>query len=108
MNHEDHEKHERRRTEFPGMVRWVLALVVLFVASVVRAEGVGVVSNVRVNSDKVVDVSSLEEWKKNTIKAGMTEQERAVAIFRTVVGFEHECDAPQEFIQFGGAVADAI
>src|SRR5690242_14282791 len=89
-------------------MRWVMALMVFMLAGLVHAEGVGIVTNVKVTSDKVVDVSSLEDWKRNTIKPGMTEQEKAIAIFRTVVGFEHEVDAPQEFIQFGGAVADAI
>src|ERR1051325_4812855 len=89
---------------------WMLAIVMLAANATVRAEvrDVGVVSHVSVVSDKVADVSSLEAWKKSVIREGMTEQEKAIAIFRTVAGFEHEVDTPVEFLQYGGGVADAI
>jgi hypothetical protein len=71
-------------------------------------ELVTVVTNVNVTSNHVADVSSLQAWKKSTLKPGMTDQEKAIAIWKTVVSFEHEMAAPAEFTQFGNAVADAI
>ena len=38
---------------------------------------VGVVCHVKVLSDKVPDVSSLEAWKKSYIKEGMSDKEKA-------------------------------
>ena len=46
---------------------------------------VGVVSHIKVLSDKVEDVSSLEAWKGNWIKPGMSDEEKAIAIWKTVV-----------------------
>jgi len=68
----------------------------------VRAEDaakVGVVSHVKVLSDKVEDVSSPEAWKKTYIKNGMSDQEKALAIWRTVVKYRHQCDPPDEYLQ---------
>ena len=52
------------------------------------ANPVGVVSNIKVLSDKVPNVSSLEAWKKSFIKEGMSDKEKALAIFRTEVTFQ--------------------
>jgi hypothetical protein len=46
---------------------------------------VGVVCHVQVVSDKVPDVSSMEAWKRAFIKDGMTDQEKALAAWRTTV-----------------------
>src|SRR3954466_1014132 len=63
------------------------------------AEGAGVVSHVKVLSDKVEDVSSLEAWKKSFIKPGMTDQEKAVAVWKSVVMFRHQDSPPNEFLE---------
>ena len=57
----------------------------------------GVVSHVKVLSDKVEDVSSLEAWKKAYIKDGMSDQEKAIAIWKTVVKYRHQTAPPNEF-----------
>ncbi|MFB3890775.1 MAG: hypothetical protein ACE15C_02000 [Phycisphaerae bacterium] len=62
------------------------------------AAKVGVVSNVKVLSDKCEDVSSPEAWKKSWIKEGMSDQEKAIAIWKTVVKYRHQTTPPDEFI----------
>jgi hypothetical protein len=66
----------------------------------VRADAgrVGVVSHVLVLSDKCEDVSSPEAWKKTYIKNGMSDQEKALAIWRTVVRYRHQCPPPGEYL----------
>ena len=46
---------------------------------------VGVVSGVKVTTDKVADVSSLEAWKASFIKPGMSDEEKAMAAWRTAL-----------------------
>ena len=59
---------------------------------------VGVVSHVLVLSDKSEDISSPEAWKKTYIKDGMSEQEKAIAIWKTVVRYRTQDDPPNELI----------
>ena len=67
-----------------------------------------VVSHVKVLSDKVEDVSSLQAWKSSFIKPGMSDRDKALAIWNTVVKFRHQ-DAPaNEFIENEGNVHDPI
>jgi hypothetical protein len=63
------------------------------------ASQVGIVSHVKVLSDKVEDVSSPEAWKKSYIIEGMSDQEKVLAIWRTVVKYRHQTDPPNEYIQ---------
>ncbi len=72
------------------------------------AEGVGVVSNVKVVSDKVEDVSSIEAWKASFIKPGMTDREKGLAVWETCVKFRHQEAPPREFLQASGTVQDPI
>ena len=68
----------------------------------------GVVSHVKVLSDKVPDVSNLEAWKNAFIKDGMTDKEKALAAWKTVVTFQHQ-DAPAvEFLTWENMVLDAV
>ena len=60
---------------------------------------VGVVSHVKVLSDKVEDVSSPEAWKRSYIRDGMSDQEKVLAIWRTVVKYRHQTNPPNEWIQ---------
>jgi hypothetical protein len=69
---------------------------------------VGVVCHVQVISDKVPDVSSLEAWKRAFIKDGMTDQEKALAAWRSTVCFQHQDAPPFEYLQSEGAVQDPI
>ena len=63
------------------------------------AAPVGVVSNIKVLSDKVPDISSLEAWKKSFIKEGMSDKEKALAIFNTEVTFQQADAPPMEYLQ---------
>jgi hypothetical protein len=49
------------------------------------ARPVGVVSHVKVVSDKVADVSSLEAWQRSFIKDGMTDAQKAIAVWKSCV-----------------------
>lgn len=59
----------------------------------------GVVSHVLVLSDKCEDVSSPEAWKRTYIRDGMTDQEKAIAIWKTVVKYRHQENPPGEGLQ---------
>ncbi|MGO8929129.1 MAG: hypothetical protein ACLQU3_19855 [Limisphaerales bacterium] len=69
--------------------------------------GPGIVSHIKVLSDKVADVSSLEAWKKSFIREGMTDEEKAVAIWKSNVSFVYQDPPPKEFMQ-DECVHDAI
>ena len=56
----------------------------------------GVVSRVKVLSDKVEDVSSIEAWAKGAIKDGMTGEQKALAAWEAVVKFRHHDVMPQD------------
>jgi hypothetical protein len=67
---------------------------------------VGVVSHVKVLSDRVQDVSSLEAWKKSYLRDDMSDREKALAIWRTVVAHQHQDSPPLEFLQNEDDVLD--
>ena len=74
-----------------------------------RGEGpVGVVCNIKVISDKVEDVSSLDAWRKSWIKPGMTDEAKALAIWKTVVKYRHQNPPPNEFLQNEKNVHDVM
>ncbi len=69
-----------------------------------RADGpsaseVGVVSHVKVLSDHVRDVSSLEAWKRSFIRDGTTDEQKALAIWRSTVMFRYQDPPPLEFLE---------
>jgi len=68
----------------------------------------GVVCHVKVLSDKVEDVSSLEAWKRSWIKEGMSDEEKALAIWKTVVKYRHQTAPPNEFLQQADNVHDVM
>ena len=69
---------------------------------------VGVVCHIRLNSDNVPDVSSLEAWKRAFIKPDMTDQEKAIAAWRTTAMFQHQDVPPLEFLHNELGVQDPI
>jgi hypothetical protein len=85
-------------------------LAAVFPISMVFADpSVAVVSHVKVVSDKVEDVSSLGEWQKSVINPGMTDAQKALAIWETAVKFRHhDVPAPREFLVSDGLINDAI
>src|SRR4051812_17952901 len=81
----------------------------MFAMSVRAEESAGVVSNVSVISDKVPDVSSIEAWKKSFIREGMSDREKALAVWKSVVSFQHQNAPPAEYLQSPeNAVLDPI
>src|SRR5688572_2312185 len=69
---------------------------------------VAVVSGVKVTTDKVADVSSHEAWKASFIKPGMSDEEKAMAAWRTVTSFQHQDAPPVEFLTNEDTVCDPI
>ena len=67
-----------------------------------------VVCNVKVLSDKVPDISSIEAWKKSFIKDSMSEKEKGLAVWKSVVTFQHQETPPNEYLQNEGNVLDPI
>ncbi len=65
---------------------------------------VGVVTHISVVSDKVTDVSNIDAWARATLKPGMSDREKALAIWRSVASFQHQDAPPNEFLQHDGGV----
>jgi hypothetical protein len=75
-----------------------------------RAEGkgVGVVSHVKALSDQVPDVSGPEAWRKSFLRPGMTDKQKALAVWRSVVAFQHQDNPPAEYLQLENTVLDPL
>src|SRR5262245_5758228 len=71
-------------------------------------ESVGVVSHVKVVSDKVPDMSSMDAWKKSFLRDGMSDGEKALAVWRSTVMFQHQDTPPYEYLQNEQVVQDPI
>lgn len=67
---------------------------------------VGIVCHVKVVSDKVPDMTNLETWKKAYIKEGMTDEQKALAVWKTVRTYQHQEAPPVEFLHNEDAVQD--
>lgn len=83
----------------------------LSLVSAARAAESGIVSNIKVVSDKVEDVSSVEAWEKAFIRPEMTPREKVQAVWLTTVKFRHQNPPPTEYLQTddgGFCVHDAI
>jgi hypothetical protein len=88
-----------------------IAIGILAALIAVRACGgePAIVSNVSVVSDKVEDVSSFDAWKKSVVRDGMSDEQKALAAWQTVVKFRHHDSNPQEFVGVGDSgTVDAI
>jgi len=73
-----------------------------------RTAAAGVVSQIRVVSDKVPDVSTLEAWKKAFIKDGMSDEEKAMAVWKTVAMFQHQDSGVMECLHNEDLLTDAM
>ena len=73
-----------------------------------KPESVGVVSHVKVLSDRIPDVSSLEAWKNSYLSPGMSDREKGIAIWRSVVQHQHQNTPPKEFIHAESTVLDFL
>jgi hypothetical protein len=69
---------------------------------------ISVVSHVKITSDRVEDVSSIEDWQRSFIKPGMTDQQKALAVWESVVKFRHQDVPPNEYLQNEENVHDPI
>jgi hypothetical protein len=67
-----------------------------------------VISYVKVLSNNIPDVSSLEAWRKSFITDSMSEKEKALAVWRSSVMFRHQDAPPLEFVASDRAVYDPI
>lgn len=63
----------------------------------------GVVSHVKVVSNRIEDVSSLEAWRQAFIRDNMSDQEKAGAIWTSVCQFRHQALPPAEGLIVGPA-----
>ena len=78
-------------------------------ATFARAGEAVIVSHIGVLSNRVEDVSSLEAWKKSCIKDGMSDAQKALAVWQSVCKFRHQDPPPIEYITGdGGDVHDPI
>jgi len=76
-----------------------LLLSLLNIASLARAEEKpAVVSFVKITSECVPDVSSLEAWRKSFLRDVADDQAKAIAIFNSVVSFVHHEMYAREYL----------
>ncbi|HUU43218.1 MAG TPA: hypothetical protein VMX57_05530, partial [Planctomycetota bacterium] len=93
---------------YRALLAVMLVLAVAAVGFAQDARPVGVVSNVKVISDRIADVSSLEAWKQATLSEGMTDREKGIAIWRSVMQYQHQNAPPKEFLHPEATVLDFI
>ena len=93
-----------------SLLAWTVAIVDLAAVAVpaFAEEPAAVVCNVKVLSDKVKDVSSLDAWKKSYLDGLKTDAERAKACWESVVTYQHQQTPPNEYLQLEGNVLDPI
>jgi hypothetical protein len=85
------------------------ALALTFFAGASQAQQApGVVSNIKVLMAGWPDVPSLEDWKKTYIKDGMSDKDKALAIFNAQVTFQNPDAPPAEYLQREDTVLDPI
>ena len=93
-----------------ALVPVVAVLVLVFAVGSTGAQQAapGVVSNIKVLKDKWPDVTSLEDWKKSFIKDGMSDKDKALAIFNSEIPFQNADAPPMEYLQREDTVLDPI
>src|SRR3954451_15125301 len=79
-----------------------------FAADAPNSADVGVVSHLSVVSDKVPDVSSIDAWRQSFIKPGMSEKDKAIAVWKSMVMFRHQANPPNDFCAHEGMPLDPI
>jgi len=80
--------------------RFLIAITFILACACFTADTVGVVSQISVVSDKAENVSTLEAWKSAYIKPGMSDQDKAIAIYKTVVKYRHQATPVTEGNQY--------
>src|SRR5437762_11250547 len=101
-------------TSMLSLLRWAALFVVaapLLATQETRprqAGAAGVVCQVNVASNNVPDVSTLEAWKKSFIKEGMSDEEKAMAVWKTVAMFQHQDSSAEELLHNEGSLTDVM
>jgi hypothetical protein len=81
------------------VIRMMLCVVIAgCYGKITAGEMPSIVSNIKVLSNKVEDVTTLEDWKRSYINDGMTDHEKAIAIWKTVVKYRHQSSPADEFL----------
>jgi hypothetical protein len=84
------------RSVFGTVLAGAAALV--FVGAAVGEDGGARVNNLKVLSDKVDDVTTIENILKSFTRPGMTDEERARALWTAAVRYRHQAPPPDEFL----------
>jgi len=75
---------------------------------IVAALSGGPVSHIKVVSDKIEDVSTLAAWARSFITADMTDEQKGLKIWESVVKFRHQHAPPHEVGSTDQCVHDVI
>ena len=62
------------------------------------ADGGGRINQLKVLSDKVDDVTTVENIVKSFVKPGMSDQERSKALWTAIVKYRHQTAPPNEYL----------
>ncbi|HHN46880.1 MAG TPA: hypothetical protein ENN09_05505 [Planctomycetes bacterium] len=73
-----------------------------------RPGAVSYVNNIKVLSDKVEDVSTIEALLGWAVKPGMTDREKGLALWEAAVKFRHQDSPSSEWVESEGNVCDPI
>ncbi len=99
----------------PQPAVFVIAVFSCYVVSSLSVAGaeppggsIAIVGHVKVLSQHVPDVSSIEAWGKSFIRDDMSPRDKALAIFKTKVMFSHQDPPPLEYLQEAACVHDPI
>jgi hypothetical protein len=90
------------------LLRCLASATVLAACGLARAQ---VVSHLNLVSDKSQDISTLDAWKKSYLTDSMSEQDKSIAIFNTLVRYRHQANPPKEYLsseEAGGHVHDPL
>ncbi len=85
-------------------MRFMILVTMLFVCSTAtaraqeRGSAGGRVNQLKVLSDKIDDVTTVENILKSFVKRGMSDQERAKALWTAVVKYRHQTTPPNEYL----------
>src|SRR5262249_15622794 len=81
----------------------------------VRADGdapaaaaVGRVNNIKVLSDKIDDVTTVDNILRSFVRPGMSDEERSKAIWTAIVKYRHQTIPPNEFLAADSEAHDPV
>jgi hypothetical protein len=87
----------------------LLIAISIWISFALFAAEPAVVSNIKIMSDKVDDVSSFDAMKRSKIKDGMSDEQKVLALWNIVVKFRHHDINAEEHLSLAGSqTMDAI